>query len=138
MLKIVKINKGIFTVFEKSIKGSEITLNFNPFVKKNNLTEGLIVHLRARPPQQACHWTYGIYEVEYDNYLSIDNIKSMLVQAPNFFSDCIPNLETKPTHVLIYPFAKAENAKPGLITFKDTNAVAKVVQASTLGKRSKT
>lgn len=139
MLKIIKINQGIFTVFEKGIKGSEIVLDFNPFVKKHDLRQGLIIHLRARPPQQACHWTYGIYEVEFDNYLSIDNIESdsQPQHLPKFFSACISKLETKPTHVLIYPESLIEYSTPRLISIKNSNAVAETVSKSALKKALK-
>jgi hypothetical protein len=139
MLKIIKIKQGTFIVFEKGIPVSEITLDFNPFVKKNNLKQGLILHLRARPPQKACYWTYGIYEVEKDNYLSVDNIEST-ESTPKFFSDCIPELETKPTHVLIYPTAItmfSENLETALLKGTEINAVAEEVDAASSKKVKK-
>lgn len=137
MLKVIKINKGLFSVFEKEVKGSEIILDFNPFIEKNSLKQGLIVHLRARPPQQACYWTWGVYEVKEDKYWWPSNIQSFKESAPEFFSDCIPELETKPTHVLIYPFAKIQFLENGLFAFKSSNAVAKAVESSALKKSLK-
>lgn len=136
MLRIIKLNQGLFTVFEKGIPNSEITLDFNPFVEKYNLKLGLILHLRARPPQQPCHWSYGIYEIENDNYLSIDNIESTR-DTHEFFSACIPDLETKPTHVLVYPQSVIMYSNSKLICLKSSNAVAEAIDDAPLKKVKK-
>ena len=98
MLQIIKRSRGKFTIFAKDLRGSEIDLDFNPFVEEERLTQGIIFHLRARPPHFPSCWTYGFYNVAKDEYLSAKDVEFNNV---SFTSCCLPWLPSKPTHVLI-------------------------------------
>ncbi|ACK68607.1 hypothetical protein PCC7424_0137 [Gloeothece citriformis PCC 7424] len=99
MLRIIKESKAKFLVYDKTYPNSQIHLNFLPFIEKENLKSGLLLHLRARPPINPNAWTYGVYDVENDQYYSTPEIEIDKVLG---FSINIPELQSKPTHLLCY------------------------------------
>lgn len=132
MLIIVKKTLGCFLVFDKSFPGSQIHLNFYPFLQKEKLTKGAILHLRARPPINPLGWTYGVYDIEKDDYFSVENLE---IEETRSYSLNLPNLVTKPTHVLIYPDAFFEIKNDVGYLFK-VHEPTPVVRAAAKSKNS--
>lgn len=115
MLNIIKKNRGKYLVFDTQYLGSEVHLDFSPFLALPDVNQGLLIHLRARPPQLSEAWTYGIYRIENDEYISVDHL---IAESVEFKSLKISKL-IKPTDVFFCANADIKinnDEETGLIT----------------------
>lgn len=114
-VNIEKIERGKFKLTWKDFPELDLELNFNPFLKLNNLNKGIIVHWQSKPRSDKKRQgrTWGIYSLALDEYFSqtSENIPFFKAGRCQFLEISEGRHSSVPTAVVYFPDLLVEKSE---------------------------